>query len=437
MKKNEKNPASILLIHEDAERVMLASIRKSPGLLDQFALSEMGWKPDMFVIPANRLLFNALVQTYRDNGVLDSGEICFTRTKNYLKEQGLFEDVGGIEGVNAPWAEQLDDWRWAAIQMIKIYRKRQIALSGHEISQIGTDLQISDEAARERVQLINERMAGLYTWRKRRAHKTQLHDALSYIEEQTDAPVSGKITFAVPPLDRLVRGIRPGNYIVISGKTSSGKTALAMQLAREGLKKGKRVVSFCQEMTSVELYVTMISAMSGIDLGDLLEGKIEPDEAESFSTATRAMENWKWHVSEEENLSVEGLIAEVREIAQEYGQIDIVTEDYLQLLEDGNVRYENRQVAVAAQSRKLKNLAKAMSAVVVAISQLNDDGKLRESRAPSHDCSLLINILDVGSDDSVKKLKVGKQRRGVRGDQIEVRFDGARQTFRERSTGQS
>jgi replicative DNA helicase len=120
--------------------------------------------------------------------------------------------------------------------------------------------------------------------------------------------------------------------------------------------------------------------------------------------------------------SLTAIEAEARRLIR-LKKADIVIVDYLQLVENSGP--ETREACMAETARKFKNLALAGQCAVLTASQLNEDGKLRESRAIGHHADFVINIED-GS------LVISKNRRGARNMSIPVTLRGELGRFEER-----
>ena len=110
--------------------------------------------------------------------------------------------------------------------------------------------------------------------------------------------------------------------------------------------------------------------------------------------------------------------------------------DYLQLMESEGRKGASREELIAGISRKLKAVAKRTGCHILTASQLNDSGKLRESRAIGHDADavFMVNKYELkegGFDDARRKLNCDKNRGGKRQWEIELLFNGPTFTFRE------
>jgi len=116
------------------------------------------------------------------------------------------------------------------------------------------------------------------------------------------------------------------------------------------------------------------------------------------------------------------------------GELDIVIVDYLQLVNPAITREVNRQREVADISRRLKVMAGELKVVVIALSQLNESGRMRESRAIGQDADIVLFIEDCKSDDSLaKQIRIGKARNGPRDQKVPVTFYGDYVTFSDKS----
>src|SRR5208282_62881 len=234
-------------------------------------------------------------------------------------------------------------------------------------------------------------------------------------------------------IDNAILGITAPNYGVISAPPSGGKTALALQLARRTAKKGKKVAIFSLEMDSVELYVRIIAAESGVHMRHLREGKVTPEEGRRFSAAVAEMVKWPLFVSEEKNQTIEGIKSEAYEIKAEYG-LDLLIVDYLQLLKSPSAKIQtasDRQVFIAGVSGELKTFAKEINAPVIVLSQVNDDGQYRESRAIGQDADVALFV--IVEKKQPRCIEIGKARNEERGLIVPITFEGWIQTFKERS----
>ena len=127
-------------------------------------------------------------------------------------------------------------------------------------------------------------------------------------------------------------------------------------------------------------------------------------------------------------MSISQIVSRVRLLKVRHN-VGLVVVDYLQLISAG-IRGSSREREIAEVSRRLRLLAIELGIPVVALSQLNDQGYLRESRAIGHDADTIINIEESESDDAfVKDVVLIKNRNGRCGETVKLKFHGEYMTF--------
>ncbi|WP_075090032.1 DnaB-like helicase C-terminal domain-containing protein [Verrucomicrobium spinosum] len=157
------------------------------------------------------------------------------------------------------------------------------------------------------------------------------------------------------------------------------------------------------------------------------------------------MMNFGLHLRCEPTWTVEQIVAETRAMKRRNANLKLVVVDYLQLVPTAKDFGAKRSDQVAYISRTLKRDVSAANGIaVVVLSQLNDDGKTLDSRAPGQDASNVLFIEQAGETrdpvtrKAVKKeggLRVAKNRNGPRGHLLPIRLEGASFCFEEREMG--
>lgn len=221
--------------------------------------------------------------------------------------------------------------------------------------------------------------------------------------------------------------ITPGDYVVIGGRPSSGKTAFSLQVALNMARSGNHVVYFSLETRTEKVIDRAVSCWTGIPLADIKRTKIDwTSDAAAYSTrALDEMIGFGFDVVQAAGKPVSWIRGEaVRRNAQ------IAVIDYLGLLQgDGKSRYE----IVTNISLALHTWAQQTGQTVIALSQLNRGAAtdaptmadLRESGQVEQDADL---ILLLHPDKTTFKVHVAKNKEGICGP-IPFEFNGARQRF--------
>ncbi|HLB17177.1 MAG TPA: replicative DNA helicase [Burkholderiales bacterium] len=314
---------------------------------------------------------------------------------------------------------------------------RKLAAIGAEISDsalnpLGKDVgQLLDEAESRVFQIAEAGVRGRVGFR-------DVHQLLSQVMERVDflysrdnpSDVTG-VSTGFARLDELTSGFQEGDLIIIAGRPSMGKTALALNIGEHVAVKDKKPVAiFSMEMSGTQIAARMLGSMARIDQHKLRTGKLSDHDWGELTTGLGRLHDAPIYIDETAALNPLELRSRARRLARQYdGKLGMVIVDYLQLMVTDRRREENRATELSEISRSLKALAKELSVPVVALSQLNRSvdqrpdkrpimSDLRESGALEQDADLILFIYrdEVYNRDTVEKGKaeiiIGKQRNG-------------------------
>jgi replicative DNA helicase len=234
-------------------------------------------------------------------------------------------------------------------------------------------------------------------------------------------------------LDKQTSGLQKGDLVIVAGRPSMGKTAMALNIAENvALNEGLPVVVFSMEMSGAQLATRLLGSVGRVDQSRMRTGKLSDDEWPRVTDAIARLSNTQILIDETGSLTCLELRARARRIARNYGgTLGMVVVDYLQLMSGSTGgSSENRATEISEISRSLKSLAKELQCPVVALSQLNRGleqrpnkrpvmSDLRESGAIEQDADLILFIYrdevyhpDTTTDKGVAEVIIGKQRNG-------------------------
>ncbi|WP_420812052.1 replicative DNA helicase [Polynucleobacter campilacus] len=231
-------------------------------------------------------------------------------------------------------------------------------------------------------------------------------------------------------LDKQTSGLQKGDLVIVAGRPSMGKTALALNIAENvALSEGLPVVIFSMEMSGEQLASRLLGSVGRVDQSRMRTGKLQDDEWPRVTDAIARLSNTQILIDETGALSSLELRARARRIARNFGgTLGLVVIDYLQLMSGSGS--ENRATEISEISRSLKSLAKELQCPVVALSQLNRGleqrpnkrpimSDLRESGAIEQDADVIMFIYrdevyhpDTTTDKGMAEIIIGKQRNG-------------------------
>jgi replicative DNA helicase len=238
-------------------------------------------------------------------------------------------------------------------------------------------------------------------------------------------------------LDDLTGGFQASDLIIIAGRPSQGKTALALSIARNAsVEHDVPVGIFSLEMANQQLVLRLLAAEARVDAHKLRTGRLSDEEWPKLSTKVHKLAEAKIFIDDTPALGILELRAKARRLKAEHN-IGLVVVDYLQLMQ-GPRDAENREKEISMISRSLKALAKELRTPVIALSQLSRavearSGRkpvlsdLRESGAIEQDADVVIFVhrpelygerfLEDGQTpaEGIAEIIVGKQRNGPTG----------------------
>ena len=183
-------------------------------------------------------------------------------------------------------------------------------------------------------------------------------------------------------LDRMTSGFQPGELIVVAGRPSMGKTALALNIGEHvALNTGMPVAVFSMEMGATQLAMRLIGSVGKLDQHKLRTGRLGPEDWDKLSTALGRLNEAPILIDETPALNAIEVRSRARRLMKQYGKLGLVIVDYLQLMQS-TTQGENRATEISEISRSMKSLAKELSVPVVALSQLNRSLEQRPNKRP-------------------------------------------------------
>jgi replicative DNA helicase len=260
--------------------------------------------------------------------------------------------------------------------------------------------------------------------------RERVNEALEWIDQLATNPPRSVIRFGLPRLDNALLPLEPADQVVLCAETGRGKSALASQAVLSSSEK--KFAIFSVEMPWRSLVARMFAGEGQIEFKNLRQGRLSKPERLRLQEAIKRLSGRTIWI-EDEPTDVLSIAAKCRRFKHSSG-LDAIVVDYLQLVApaQGGKRDTSREREVAEISRSLKSLALELGIVVIALSQLNDAGQLRESRAIGQDADI---VLQICQDEDGASIQVRKHRNGPRC-KIPVTFDGTIMRFTEAS-GQS
>lgn len=244
-------------------------------------------------------------------------------------------------------------------------------------------------------------------------------------------PATGLLT-GFPRLDSMTNGLVAGDLAIIAAASGVGKTSMAINIAAHAARQGKQVLIFSLEMTIEQVMRRLVFMSSQVDSSDYYHRRMDESKWGAISQATATMQAQNLYVCDDSNITLPQLHSMAQKQAFLSG-LDLIIVDYTQLLPSGEVNRDgNREQEVRAVADGLKRLADDLRVPVIALSQLNDNNQMRESRSIKFNAShvWILSVSDcqdgINKDSGTKRyeLKVDKGRDSASGGTIRMLYFG-------------
>ncbi len=202
---------------------------------------------------------------------------------------------------------------------------------------------------------------------------------------KNDAGIVGVPT-GLTDLDDRLGGLHKSDLLIIAGRPSMGKTALATNIAYNAAKKiqddnrKSTVAFFSLEMSSEQLSTRILAEQSRIKSNDIRRGKISEDQFDKFIETSKDISELPLYIDETPAITIAALSNRARRIKRLYG-LDLVVVDYIQLMRASNFK-DGRVQEISEITQGLKALAKELSVPVLALSQLSRAVEQRDDKKP-------------------------------------------------------
>lgn len=202
---------------------------------------------------------------------------------------------------------------------------------------------------------------------------------IDQLEEQQgkDGGLSGLST-GYSKLNNITSGLQKSDLIILAARPSMGKTAFALNMARNvAVEERKPVAVFSLEMSNEQLSMRLLTSEARIDSNRLRTGFINQEDWQNATDAAGILNELPIFIDDTPNITAMEIRAKARKLYQKHNEIGLIIIDYLQLMRPP-FKTDRRDLEIAEISRSLKALAKELEVPIIALSQLN---RMLEQRA--------------------------------------------------------
>jgi replicative DNA helicase len=373
--------------NEEAEQALLGAI-----LLDNKAHERVSefLRPEHFFVPVHGRIYEAA------ETLIERGQIASPVTlKAYFQSDADLAHLGG--------GEYLADLVGAVVtirssedfgrQLHDLYLRRQLIALGEEVV-TEAEKHVVETNAMDQIESAEKRLYDLATTGDITGGFQSFSTALKASIERAEAAwqrtshVSG-VTTGLRDLDMKLGGLQPSDLVILAGRPSMGKTALATNLAFSAATAfrnsngtdGAVVGFFSLEMSAEQLATRILAEASEIPSEKIRKGDIRDTEFRRLVDATQRLSAAPLFIDDTPALTIAALRTRARRLQRQSG-LGMIVVDYLQLLRGSAKHAESRVMEISEITRGLKALAKELNVPVLALSQLSRAVEQREDKRP-------------------------------------------------------
>ncbi|MBF0308852.1 MAG: replicative DNA helicase [Magnetococcales bacterium] len=362
----------------EAEQSVLGAL-----LLDQTVLDQVADLLDAedFYSEAHRITYSAILELARRGEPADPVVL-----KQFLEKNANLDSVGGpgflVDLLNTvpTAANALSYARMVRDHAIRRDLARQATAIVEDVYRRRLPLDEMLDQAESRIFSVGE---------NRRSRRSSYYDMKSIvgpvferIESLMDRreAVTGVATDFID-LDRMLAGLQPSDLLIVAGRPSMGKTALALNMACNAATHHRVPVAvFSLEMSKEQLTSRLLASMARVGGQKLRTGDLNSDDYRKLSTAAQELAEAPIYVDDTAAITVNALRAKARRLRREQ-EVGLIVVDYLQLMR-GHGDTESRHLEITQISQGLKAVAKELNVPVIAISQLSRSVESRTDKRP-------------------------------------------------------
>ena len=382
-KKNQENKQPSNL---EAEQALLGSILVNNDIIDEVSSLVSS---NIFYDPAHVKIYE-VIESLNNKGMIANP----ITLKNFFEKDNMLNEVGGTE-----YLVKLTRFSGSTKQAIdyakiihEMYLRRELVQISDKLSSDTLNANSQEQNAEN---IIEDTEKSLFDLAERGSFTQtflKFNQALDQtIEMATLAMKNDQGIVGVPTglsdLDEKLGGLHKSDLVILAGRPSMGKTALATNIAYNAaqniLKRQEKssIAFFSLEMSSEQLSTRILSEQARIRSDDIRRGKVTEEEINRYIETSRNIYNLPLYIDETPAITIATLSNRARRIKRLFG-LNLIVVDYIQLMRASSIRNDGRVQEISEITQGLKALAKELAVPVLALSQLSRAVEQRDDKQP-------------------------------------------------------
>lgn len=361
----------------DLEKAVLGAVMIEKDILNEITGIIA---PEDFYRESHQIIFSAILDLDRNNKPID----ILTVTES-LRSAGKLEEVEGpayIAQLASKVATGAHITGHARIIKDKSIQRKFIEF-GNDLNKLAYDPDDIEDLIILANNNLEEITESLYKT-EGISLQDSIDDFMKEAEQRQKLAAKGEcigINTPLADLTNITGGFQRGELIVLAGRPSMGKTALALAAAKKAAQEGNYVLLFSLEMKAIRLTDRLMTGESEVDPNDIKKGKLSEQDWERLENARGILRDKRIRIYDDPIMNVEYIRARSR-IMKKKGQCDMIIIDYLGLIDSKVNKNQLREQVVADISRRSKSLAGELNVPVILVSQLNRGVESRQNKRP-------------------------------------------------------
>lgn len=371
----------------DAEQALLGALLHNNLVYERVAEF---LRPEHFATAVHGKIFQAL------GTLINRGQVADPITlRDYFEKDASLQDVGGGQylaelATNIVSIINSEDY---ARKIYDLYLRRQLIDIGEEVVNTAHTFNLETTASNQ-IEIAEKKLFDLATSGHQERGIQTFTSALTAaiktaeIAYKRDSHIVG-VTSGLVDIDKRLGGLHPSDLLILAGRPSMGKTALATNIAFNAAKaqlqkrEGAHVAFFSLEMSAEQLANRLLGQESGVSSDKIRRGEISQNDFPKFVEVSRELSQLPLYIDDTPALSVPAIRTRARRLQRQEG-LGLIVIDYLQLIGSpgGGKGNENRVQELSEITRGLKALAKELNVPVIALSQLSRAVEQRDDKRP-------------------------------------------------------
>ena len=380
-KTENKQPSNL-----EAEQALLGSILVNNDIIDEISSII---KSSIFYDPAHIKIYE-VIENLNNKGMIANP----ITLKNFFEKDNMLDEVGGTE-----YLVKLTRFSGSTKQAIdyakiihEMYLRRELIMVSDKLS---SDTLSANSQEKNAEKIIEDTEKSLYELAERGTF-SQSYQKFKYALDETikmatlamqsDQGVVG-IPTGLTDLDEKLGGLHKSDLVILAGRPSMGKTALATNIAFNASKyilsrqEKSCVAFFSLEMSSEQLSTRILSEQARIRSDDIRRGKVTDEEINRYIETSRNIYDLPLFIDETPAITIAALSNRARRIKRLHG-LGLIVVDYIQLMRSSSNKNDGRVQEISEITQGLKALAKELSVPILALSQLSRAVEQRDDKQP-------------------------------------------------------